>query len=97
MFYSNKILQFKDAHQCLPRVNCEWAEWLPWDSCTVTCSGGVRHRVRNVKQQALNGGELCNIESSMKNGHCVNQQCPCRCRIARGRRGMRGGTVSGYG
>ncbi|XP_053387285.1 coadhesin-like [Mercenaria mercenaria] len=53
-----------------------WSAWTDWGSCTVTCGGGTRTRMRTCTNPApSNGGAICpdqSIENELCNGHA----CP---------------------
>ena len=56
-------------------VACEWDEWSDWDTCSLTCGGGMTARVRNIKVYPQFGGEICQGQAAeMK--VCNNQTCP---------------------
>lgn len=60
-------------------VDCAWYEWEPWHSCTKTCGGGTRKRLRNTRVAAANGGLKCVGEH--KDEHkCGVAPCPIDCK-----------------
>ena len=40
-------------------VNCKVGDWSPWGTCSASCNGGTKTRLRGVLQQAENGGVAC--------------------------------------
>ena len=55
-------------------VHCEWSEWTI-DTCTKTCGGGRRNKIRTALVSAANGGDPC-LGSSTKDDPCNIQKCP---------------------
>ena len=56
-------------------VDCQWAEWGNWASCSQTCGGGSQQRKRKYRVNAENGGAEC-IGSSLENQSCKEEKCP---------------------
>lgn len=57
-------------------VNGNWGPWSPWDSCAVTCGGGIQKRGRlcnNPEPQF--GGKDC-IGDVTESQICNKQDCP---------------------
>eukprot|EP00927_Polykrikos_kofoidii_P074288 TRINITY_DN70278_c0_g1_i1.p1 TRINITY_DN70278_c0_g1~~TRINITY_DN70278_c0_g1_i1.p1 ORF type:complete len:457 (+),score=69.05 TRINITY_DN70278_c0_g1_i1:105-1373(+) len=61
-------------------MNCEWAPWAAWGSCSLTCgsSGGISIRTRKLKQQARRGGSTCN-NLPYETMVCNQRICPMDC------------------
>ncbi|XP_068096243.1 hemicentin-1 isoform X2 [Hyperolius riggenbachi] len=58
------------------QVNGGFSEWLPWQSCSVTCGQGVQKRMRLCNNPApANGGLHCQGEES-ESRICQNKPCP---------------------
>ena len=59
-------------------VNCTWATWNAWGSCSVTCGakGGTQERTRVVAVPAENGGAACNPINATEARNCTNNGCP---------------------
>jgi len=55
---------------------CEWSVWRAWSSCSVSCGGGTRERMRN--QNPLDGSATCNLDEWEKED-CSTQNCPINC------------------
>ncbi|XP_062863908.1 thrombospondin-1-like [Trichomycterus rosablanca] len=57
-------------------INGGWGPWSPWDSCTVTCGGGLqkRHRLCNSPVPKHNGKDC--IGDSRSTRLCNSQDCP---------------------
>uniref|UniRef100_A0A8C1UGR2 Thrombospondin 1a n=1 Tax=Cyprinus carpio TaxID=7962 RepID=A0A8C1UGR2_CYPCA len=57
-------------------VNGGWGPWSPWDSCSVTCGGGLQHRHRLCNSPAPKyGGKQC-MGDSKGTRLCNAQSCP---------------------
>ncbi|XP_061651323.1 thrombospondin-1-like [Phyllopteryx taeniolatus] len=53
-----------------------WGPWSPWDTCTVTCNGGIQNRKRLCSDPAPKyGGKDCIGEGTMSQV-CNKQDCP---------------------
>ena len=46
-------------------VNCQWASWGSWQSCSRSCGGGTKKRYRSKSVVAQNGGYECSGSPSM--------------------------------
>ncbi|KAM5147900.1 hemicentin-1 [Mantella aurantiaca] len=58
------------------QVHGGFSEWLPWQSCSVTCGQGVQKRIRLCDSPApANGGLHCQGEESATR-LCQNKPCP---------------------
>ena len=71
------------------QVDGNWANWRSWKSCTRTCGGGQRTRVRTCTSPAPSKtGKYCerNVAGTIKNGiirngnmhveRCNQNECP---------------------
>jgi len=58
-----------------PRVNCQWASWNSWQSCSKSCGGGTQKRTRSKLVVAQNGGNECN-GSNNETRSCNTNNCP---------------------
>uniref|UniRef100_A0AAY4BUK0 Thrombospondin-1 n=1 Tax=Denticeps clupeoides TaxID=299321 RepID=A0AAY4BUK0_9TELE len=57
-------------------VNGGWGPWSPWDSCTLTCGGGVQTRKRLCNNPPpRHGGKECQGEAKATQ-LCNKQACP---------------------
>lgn len=56
-------------------VDCAWADWGGWSSCTRSCSGGTMRRHREVAIRALYGGRGCHGGRSIEEKACNTQRC----------------------
>uniref|UniRef100_A0AAQ4REW4 Thrombospondin-1 n=1 Tax=Gasterosteus aculeatus aculeatus TaxID=481459 RepID=A0AAQ4REW4_GASAC len=57
-------------------VNGGWGPWSPWDTCTVTCGGGVQTRKRLCSDPVPKyGGKDCVGDASLSQ-LCNKQDCP---------------------
>ena len=54
---------------------CTWAEWGVWGSCSRSCGGGIKQRIRTTSQEALHGGAVCSGEPTGIAG-CNAEPCP---------------------
>ena len=76
---------------CTP-VDCQWAGWRNWGTCSKTCCGtgrgtsqsrrttnsncGTRRRVRGIRQQAQCGGKECSPADEEEIEQCNTTPCP---------------------
>lgn len=59
-----------------PTVNGNWGPWSLWDTCTVTCGGGVQTRKRICNDPPpKHGGKEC-VGDSKATQLCNKQDCP---------------------
>ena len=56
-------------------VNCEWATWSEWATCSVTCGGGTEERNRTIAVPAQNGGTECAGNNTVMQ-ECNTEACP---------------------
>lgn len=60
-------------------INCELSPWSSYSSCTKTCGGGQRQRVRRIVKPAQHGGAKCgNLTEITK---CNTNACPGDCQV----------------
>uniref|UniRef100_A0A4W6ETJ0 Thrombospondin 1 n=1 Tax=Lates calcarifer TaxID=8187 RepID=A0A4W6ETJ0_LATCA len=53
-----------------------WGPWSPWDTCTVTCGGGIQNRKRRCSDPVPKyGGKDCVGDATMSQV-CNKQECP---------------------
>ena len=55
-------------------VNCTWASWTTWGTCSATCGRGTQLRSRYVEYTAQNGGDPCSGES-VESQACATTAC----------------------
>lgn len=63
---------------CNCPVNCQWAEWNHWSTCTKTCGNGTRSRGRSQNQTAQHGGLACS-GPAQQSENCNPNACPKDC------------------
>uniref|UniRef100_A0A4W3I108 Thrombospondin 1 n=1 Tax=Callorhinchus milii TaxID=7868 RepID=A0A4W3I108_CALMI len=57
-------------------VDGNWGIWSPWDSCTVTCGGGIQKRTRLCNSPAPKyGGKKC-VGNTRETQPCSKLKCP---------------------
>ncbi|KAM7402898.1 hypothetical protein PAMA_003698 [Pampus argenteus] len=57
-------------------INGGWGPWSPWDTCTVTCGGGIQNRKRLCSDPVPKyGGKDCVGDAAMSQV-CNKQDCP---------------------
>ena len=56
-------------------VDCQWNEWGSWESCPVTCGGGIQTRIRSKKVEEQFGGLECAGEDT-ESQTCGCDPCP---------------------
>ena len=56
-------------------VNCQWASWGSWQSCSRSCGGGTQKRYRTKSVVAQNGGNECS-GSNTDTQSCNTNNCP---------------------
>jgi hypothetical protein len=61
-------------------INCDVGEWSEWSRCSVNCSGGIRERVRSIKQHARYGGDACGPASDTE--PCNTRDCDKECQLS---------------
>lgn len=59
-------------------VDCQWADWTPWDGCTATCGEGTQDRTREEAITPAAGGEPCD-GSNREWKACDLELCPLDC------------------
>ena len=52
-------------------VDCQWNIWGSWESCPVTCGGGIQTRIRSKNVEEQFGGLECAGEDT------ESQTCGC--------------------
>lgn len=58
-------------------VDCALSDWSAFSTCTALCDGGVRQRVRDIKVNPKNEGELCGEIAQSED--CNVQACNVDC------------------
>lgn len=46
-----------------PKIDCEWAQWDPWEGCSATCGSGRNKRERSYGTYPQGGGMTCQGKS----------------------------------
>ena len=59
----------------LAKIDCKWGPYGNWSDCTKSCGGGFQTRLRDIDQQAQNGGAECEGESTDLRV-CAEHACP---------------------
>ena len=55
--------------------DCEFAEFGDWSTCTKSCGGGTQLRIREINQQAENGGKACSQGETTQTRTCNTHDC----------------------
>lgn len=68
---------FLTSFFCVPSsVNGNWGPWSPWDTCSLTCGGGVQSRKRLCNDpEPKFGGKEC-VGDSNESQLCNEKACP---------------------
>ena len=66
---------FKLYFDVTAKVDCKWGPYGEWSACTKSCAGGFQTRLRDIEQQAFNGGANCEGESTGLRV-CNEHACP---------------------
>ena len=61
--------------QLFSLVDCQWNIWGSWESCPVTCGGGIQTRIRSKKVEEQFGGLECAGEDT-ESQTCGCDPCP---------------------
>lgn len=70
------LKEINDVFSLLPKVNGNWGPWSPWDTCSLTCGGGVQIRKRLCNDpEPKHGGKDC-VGDSKDIQTCNNKSCP---------------------
>jgi len=56
-------------------VDCRWGEWGPFSTCSVTCGGGEKQRLRAIRQPPELGGRPCELGDATQIVPCATQSC----------------------
>ncbi len=71
---------YEDERICMSARKCPihgaWTEWTKWSTCSATCAGGTKYRMRQCNPPRY-GGMMCQGESHQTQ-RC-NSETPCRC------------------
>jgi len=67
-----------NTHSC--PINCAMGEWSGWTSCSSKCGGGIKQRIRHVKQRSQHGGKVCGAETESVG--CSMAACDTDCKLA---------------
>ena len=57
-------------------VDCQWARYGAWSTCSQTCGGGTRTRRRGIARRPRAGGRPCNTAEEEEAQFCQTQACP---------------------
>jgi len=60
-------------------VDCVWADWGPYQACSLTCGWGHTNRERKVKVEAKNNGRKC-VGSHKQIVQCKYRNCAVQCK-----------------
>ena len=56
-------------------MDCKWATWEEWTSCSRTCDKGIQVRKRSFSTPAKNGGMECKGSDTARRA-CHKPSCP---------------------
>ena len=61
-------------------VHGDYSSWGQWESCTVTCGGGMRYRYRTCTNPPpqYGGNDCSSIGPSSESESCNNNYCPSK-------------------
>lgn len=59
-----------------PKIDCEWAQWDPWEGCSATCGSGHNKRERSFGTYPQGGGMTCQGKAYQAVA-CQPPQAPC--------------------
>eukprot|EP00931_Biecheleriopsis_adriatica_P047950 TRINITY_DN27682_c0_g2_i1.p1 TRINITY_DN27682_c0_g2~~TRINITY_DN27682_c0_g2_i1.p1 ORF type:complete len:1370 (-),score=205.40 TRINITY_DN27682_c0_g2_i1:43-4152(-) len=76
--YANETYEKKYCSKDTCPVDCMWADWQNWRSCSTTCSTGNSARIRLVKTPMQHGGKMCE-GGSTQDRECNEGFCPVHC------------------
>ena len=72
---SNENTMSCNNQKCLlPPIDCQWSPWSPYSSCSKSCGGGAKQRIRYKVVQESNGG-TCH-GSNEDTIDCNKLKCP---------------------
>jgi len=61
-------------------IDCKLSTWSGWSKCSAECGGGVRQRLREVKQAMHHNGAPCEMTSETET--CNGQACEKDCELS---------------
>jgi len=71
----------KSTRPCLPgncAVDCKWADWQEWNTCSVTCGIGAKQRIRQKAEARFNGAPCEGQDNEAQT--CTQTPCPIDCK-----------------
>eukprot|EP00928_Gymnodinium_smaydae_P010951 TRINITY_DN14117_c0_g5_i1.p1 TRINITY_DN14117_c0_g5~~TRINITY_DN14117_c0_g5_i1.p1 ORF type:complete len:1558 (+),score=314.31 TRINITY_DN14117_c0_g5_i1:79-4752(+) len=68
---ADSLSETKPCLEVLP-VDCKLSNWGDWNTCTLSCGGGIQSRGRVIDTQAANQGNPC--EDSLEEMQACNEQ-----------------------
>jgi len=74
-------MQRKSTKPCLPgncAVDCKWADWQDWNSCSVSCGMGAKQRIRQKSEARFNGLPCEGLDNEAE--LCALTPCPIDCK-----------------
>lgn len=72
-------IQNCDADEECQDVDCKWSEWHAWSTCSASCQGGTKHRMRVVDVAPRGVGTACEPLPSSEAVECNSQPCATIC------------------
>mmetsp|Transcript_26237 Transcript_26237/g.55659 ORF Transcript_26237/g.55659 Transcript_26237/m.55659 type:complete len:1597 (+) Transcript_26237:60-4850(+) len=60
-----------------PPLDCVFASWREWTTCSATCGRGRHTRMRSIAQEAVHGGRTCE-DTILETQTCKIEDCPVR-------------------
>ncbi|CAJ1435407.1 unnamed protein product, partial [Effrenium voratum] len=65
---------------CEEKVDCAWADWSAWGSCSASCGFGSRTRNRHIAQHPSQDGEPCQPQPTAEVEACLEGHCQGSCK-----------------